>query len=131
MIEVNFDGSSKGNPSNFGWVGAYINQDGRRMHTISHEIQGRITSNVAEYAALEAALAYLVDNKLTQERIVVRGDSQLVINQMLGKYKIRGGVCKQKALEVKEMVGKFKDITFEWVPREQNEIADGLANNKY
>ena len=131
MITVNFDGSCKGNPSNFGWVGACINQDGKRIHAISHEIQGRITSNVAEYAALGEALAYLVDNQLTEEQIIVRGDSQLVINQMLGKYKIRGGVCKQIALETKEAVSKFRDITFEWIPREQNEIADGLANNKY
>lgn len=134
MIEVYFDGSCKDNPSDFGRIGAYVRRDGERIKTISHEIEGKmgeITNNVAEYQALKEALLYLIDNGITDEETIVYGDSKMVIRQMSGHFAIRKGPYVKKALETKGLIGKFRNIRFKWIPREQNEIADGLANNLY
>lgn len=129
MIEAYFDGFCEGNPYGKAGAGAVIQRDGEIIHTISDYIGegGSITNNVAEYEALRRALNYLKASGLTDERVIVYGDSKLVIEQMRGKWKIKKGVYKDTALATRKELEGFKDINFCWIPREKNTQADGLS----
>jgi ribonuclease HI len=89
-----------------------------------------VSNNVAEYTAMIRGMECLVGLGHTSA-ITVRGDSQLAINQLLGKYAVKakrliplyGIACGLKE--------KFKDVTFEWVPREKNEEADELSRKAF
>jgi ribonuclease HI len=68
------------------------------------------SNNLAEYAALIAVLRHLIDAELQQECIVVIGDSQLVINQMFGSWKIKRGCYVELAHEAKALLAQFPRI---------------------
>jgi ribonuclease HI len=128
-IICHFDGA-------YDWVtgltsyGAVIEQDGRIVKTISQELlvpKGSGSCNVAEYAALVAVLRYLLARDLSQYRIVIRGDSQLVIRQMFGNWQIKDGRYVEYAKEAKKLLQQFPRITGKWVPRRYNYHADRLA----
>jgi ribonuclease HI len=82
---------------------------------------------LAEYAGLIAALRYLLDAGLNRERVLVHGDSQLVINQMFGRWRIKGGCYADLAREAKTFLAQFPNVTGKWVPRHRNSIADELS----
>jgi ribonuclease HI len=63
--------------------------------------------------------------------ITVRGDSQLVVNQIKGKWKVRAPRIVPLHQKVIPLISKFKVIDIEWVPREQNKEADRLCNKTY
>lgn len=130
MIELWFDGYCENNPYGDCGIGVVIKQDGKDLHSISEHIgkgQG-MSSNVAEYEALRKGLAYLKDNNLQNEEIRFYGDSKMVIMQMSGKWKIKGGIYREKALEVKELLKCFSNTVLKWIPREQNTKADELSS---
>jgi Reverse transcriptase-like len=90
--------------------------------------RGKGTScNFAEYAGLIAALRYLLDAGLNRERVLVHGDSQLVINQMFGRWRIKGGCYADLAREAKTFLAQFPNVMGIWVPRHRNSIADELS----
>lgn len=132
MIEAYFDGFCEGNPYGKAGAGAVIQKDGEIIHTISDYIgEGvGITNNVAEYEALRRALNYLKASGLNDERVIVYGDSKLVIEQMRGKWKIKKGIYKDSALEARKEIESFKNITFCWIPKEKNTQADELSQKK-
>ena len=70
---------------------------------------------------------YLLAEGLSDERIVVIGDSLLVIRQMFGHWRIKAGCYVGLAREAKSLLALFPRITGRWVPRERNSVADGLA----
>ena len=125
-----FDGACEPiNPGGAMGCGAIIFNDGNLVWKTSWmEPAGPITSNnVAEYLAFHAALDWFFENDLLKERIVVHGDSRLVINQMFGNWKMRGGLYVDLAVEAKKKVACFSSLTGLWVPREQNQLADDLS----
>jgi ribonuclease HI len=71
------------------------------------------------------------NNYNNNQKIIIRGDSQLVINQIKGKYKVRAVKIIPLYQKVKSLLSKFKDIKIEWIPRDKNEEADGLSNKAY
>lgn len=87
------------------------------------------TNNVAEYGSLYFLLKYFIDSKLTDKKIIVYGDSKLVISQMSGKWKIKESEAKYLAGAklCREMVKQFSDIKFEWIPRDKNDECDRLS----
>ena len=87
------------------------------------------TNNLAEYAGLLAILEYLFRRNLNQEEIHICGDSQMVIEQMNGNWKIKKGPYVGLAEKCKEILEQFSNISFEWIPREDNDIADGLSKD--
>ena len=113
-----FDGCSKGNPGPSG-SGAVI-----KGHWSGCEYVGTTTNNVAEYKGLILGLKHAKDFK----KITVKGDSMLVINHMTGKYKVKAPHLIPLYNEVKELI-KDIDVTFLYIPREQNKEADQLAND--
>lgn len=133
---VHFDGLCE--PKNPGGVPTYgftVDVDGRRVHE-EGGLAGRphseeATNNVAEYTGVLKALQWLVAQGRTGEPTLVRGDSELVIKQLQGKYKVKSPLLAPLHVRVRELAMKFGSIRFEWVPRENNRGADALTNRAY
>lgn len=122
---VNFDGCSKGNPGAAG-AGAVLYEDGREIQVATKYVGNKHTNNEAEWTGLLLGMAMCVDRGVS--RVVVRGDSQLVIKQMRGEYAVKHDIMKQyHAIAMKLMRG-LKEVRFEYVPRAQNARADELSN---
>jgi ribonuclease HI len=88
------------------------------------------TNNVAEYTGIIKALEWLLEKNYNQ-KIIIKGDSQLVINQIKGKYKVRAVKMIPLYQKVKSLLSKFTDIKIEWIPRDKNKEADELSNKAY
>jgi ribonuclease HI len=93
------------------------------------------SNNVAEYMgvikALERLLLLLPQLNGDNSKIIVRGDSKLVVYQIKGKYKIKASRMVPLHQTVISLISKFKVINIEWIPREQNRDADRLSNKAY
>jgi ribonuclease HI len=123
---INTDGLSKGNPGTAA-IGAMIKDErGKMLATISKRI-GITTNNVAEYQALIAALQKAL--KLGGTQVVIRADSELMIRQLNGRYKIKSEGLKPLYIEVTQLLAKFETVSLKHIPREQNSEADKLAND--
>ena len=90
-----------------------------------------MSNNVAEYAALIAGLQALIDRQRTDCRVVVQGDSMLVIKQMQGEWRVRAPHISLLHDRAQELAGRFRAIEFRWVPREENLDADELSRRAY
>lgn len=90
-----------------------------------------MSNNLAEYYALYEALKFLIENKLNNEEIVVKSDSRLLVNQMNGLWKIKGGLYYPIYKKVSNILKDFLNIKFVWIPREQNTEADLLSRKAY
>jgi len=90
-----------------------------------------MSNNVGEYVGLINMLKYLINNNYTNEEIIIKSDSMLLVNQMNELWGCRGGYYVKYYLEAKELKSKFKNIKFVWIPREQNYIADLLSREAY
>lgn len=89
------------------------------------------SNNVAEYSGLLAILDYLIAQNLNHEPIIVRGDSKMVIEQMFGTWKIKSGYYVPIARRLKELIeAHFPSLIGEWIPRDQNSIADELSKRE-
>lgn len=90
-----------------------------------------MSNNLAEYYALYEALSFLMENKLNNERILVKSDSQLLINQMKGIWRARGGLYYSIYMKVLKLLIHFPRIEFIWIPRKDNFEADLLSRKAY
>jgi ribonuclease HI len=122
--QIYSDGASRGNPGPAG-IGAVIFKDGKVVHEIAQYI-GETTNNVAEYSALLAALDYCVKKKL--EPVEIFADSQLLIRQLQGVYKVKHPGIIPLYQKAKEYLKYIKCDGFTHVPREENKHADRLSN---
>jgi ribonuclease HI len=123
--EIWFDGAARGNPGPAA-IGAVIkNPDGDVVATVS-EVIGETTNNVAEYSALIAGLKAAAG--AGARRIVVRGDSFLVVNQMNGLWKVKHANLKPLAAEARRLLDGFERAEIKHVRREYNTEADALGN---
>lgn len=129
-IEVWYDGCCEPkNPGGNAAFGALIKIDGITVWTASQFIgsgQG-MSNNVAEYSGMIGVLEELLIRGLQKEKILVRGDNMMTIEQMAGNWRARGGLYIPYYLKCKELVKKFKRIKFQWIPREENPEADELS----
>lgn len=136
MIEVYFDGLCQPvNPGGIACFSFVIKRDGNTIHS-EYGVAGKpfspeSTNNVAEYTALARALEWLETNNFTSEKILVKSDSQLVVNQMNGKYKVKAKKIIPLYRKAVLMRNKFPALEIVWVPREQNKEADKLTNIAY
>ena len=120
------DGGSRGNPGPSG-AGAVIYRDEVAVAEISLAL-GTTTNNVAEYTALLEGLKKLQEVNTDSTPVEVRMDSELVIKQMRGEYKVKHPNLKHLHLEAQNLAGNFAHITYTHIPREKNGEADALAN---
>jgi len=87
---------------------------------------GRATNNEAEYGGLLLGLE--LARELGAERLEIRADSELLVRQMRGEYRIRAGNLKGLAERARNLLGEFAEAGLVAVPRELNSRADRLAN---
>jgi ribonuclease HI len=119
------DGASRGNPGPAS-IGAVIyDSAGTEVHTISEAI-GVTTNNVAEYRALVAALEAAF--ALGARRLEVRMDSELIVRQAIGRYKVKNPGLIPLHQRLIQLRPRFDEVVFRHVPRTQNKLADRLAN---
>jgi ribonuclease HI/probable phosphoglycerate mutase len=117
------DGASFGNPGPSG-TGVVLTVDGVTIVERSEDT-GYGTNNQAEYRALIEGLAEAAQRGV--RHLVVRSDSQLLVRQMLGEYKIKAKGLKGLKMEADALRERFESVRFEHIPRERNERADELA----
>lgn len=125
MITAYFDGGARSNPGPAGY-GVFIVDDQGAVLAELYEPLGIATNNVAEYRGLIAALQWAADRGLRQ--LIVKGDSQLIIEQMRGNYKVKHEGLKPLYLRARMLVMEIGDVRFEHVRREHNLEADRLSN---
>lgn len=128
MIEIYFDGACVPfNPGGHGGAGYMILNGSETYRGSVYLGQGPwMSSNYAEYAALFLALKEALELGLQKEHIDVYGDSTIVIGGSKNR-KLSKGLCGPMSLECLGMIKNFKDISFEWIPREENYMADDLS----
>lgn len=119
------DGAARGNPGPAGSGAALVAADGTIIAELTRFL-GHATNNVAEYTALIIGLEEAV--RLGIGHLDVRMDSLLVVQQMKGIWRIKHPGLKPLALRAGELLASFPSRTIEHIPREQNGIADALAN---
>src|SRR5688572_22501546 len=125
LITVEFDGGSRGNPGPAG-IGIVLRAaDGTPLVTLGRFI-GRATNNVAEYQALIVGLEKAAE--LGAKKILIRGDSELIIKQMKGEYRVRHPELKPLYEEAYHLLHQFKEAKLEHNFRHKNTLADKLAN---
>jgi ribonuclease HI len=132
MITVYFDGLCyPKNPCGVAAYGYLIYRDEKIIHRGFRAVgEGKgMTNNVAEYEGLKAAAMWLQDNGI-KEKILIKGDSQLVMKQMKGDWQVNSVTSKKYVPEIKQLL-QGMDVTFQWVPREKNEEADKLSRVAY
>ena len=124
-VIIHTDGASRNNPGQAA-IGATIKgEQGQLITSISRRI-GRATNNQAEYKAIIAALEAAID--LGARQIELNSDSELVVRQINGQYRVKKEALKPLYQRVRELQGRLEGITIKHIPRQQNEEADKLAN---
>ena len=118
------DGASHGNPGPAG-AGVVVATPSGHVVGEFHEHIGRATSNAAEYEAVRLGLSKAIG--LGARRVRVRLDSELVANQLSGRYKVRHPRLIEAYLKVEALISQLDDVSFDAIPREQNARADRLA----
>lgn len=108
-----------------GAIGAVITDErGNRITSISRGI-GYVTNNQAEYQAIIAALEKIISLGIKQAEI--RADSELVVRQVNGKYKVKNAALRPLYSRIVELQGQLDSFSIKHIPREQNKEADRLA----
>ena len=124
MITAHIDGGARGNPGPAGY-GVHIElPDGSVVEL--HGGLGIATNNVAEYNGLLAALRWAIDHR--QRSLRIKADSELLVKQMRGEYKVKNAGLLPLVARARELVSQLDRVTFEHVRREQNKDADRLSN---
>lgn len=124
------DGCCKGNPGP-GGIGGHARFDNGFNFRFFRAV-GHTTNNEAEYLALIEMLEQIIsnaDNISKNEPIIIRSDSQLVINQMLGEYTVKNERILKHYYKAKDLISCLSNkVIFEKVSRSENTLADQLAN---
>jgi ribonuclease HI len=118
------DGASRNNPGEAG-AGVFIMQDGKPFEKIARYL-GTTTNNIAEYTAAIIGLEHAV--KLGASSVKLLADSELLVKQVKGLYKVKNEGLKPLYAKVKELIAKIGSFEVQYIPREMNREADALAN---
>ena len=125
MITANVDGGARGNPGPAGY-GAVLKDEAGEVLAELYDGIGINTNNVAEYRGLIAALEWALEHGHT--RLHVRSDSLLIVQQMLGVYRVKNEGLIPLYHRARMLAAKIGNVTFEHVRREYNKEADRLSN---
>lgn len=127
-VTLMFDGGIKNDLMAYG----YIAVDPKKPSSILFSGNGKSgsgTSNIAEYNALIAGINACLNHGVSV--VNIKGDSQLVVNQVKGKWKIKTHHLAEKREHVVRLLKGFQSWNINWIPREQNRIADALVNDVF
>ncbi|HBM17251.1 MAG TPA: ribonuclease H [Lentisphaeria bacterium] len=132
-LYLNTDGGSRGNPGPAAIGVVFLDDKGNQIHT-HKEFIGHATNNEAEYCAIIKALEILSKSKWAEEnkkngKVICRLDSQLVVEQVMGRYKVKKDHIFQFVSKINKLINNLDlQLQFMYVPREENKIADKLVN---
>jgi probable phosphoglycerate mutase len=124
-IVAYIDGGARGNPGPAGFGVRIERADGELIEEFAESI-GVATNNVAEYSALIAALEWAARHLYRE--LLVRSDSLLLVQQMLGNYKVKNAGLQPLHARARMLARQLGDVAFEHVGRAKNAHADRLAN---
>jgi ribonuclease HI len=124
-ITAHVDGGARGNPGPAGYGVAIQDAAGRPVAQLS-EYLGHRTNNYAEYQGLLAALRYAAENRIKALKVV--SDSELMVRQMKGIYKVRHPELRKLYEEAQLLVRRLERFEIRHAMREHNQVADRLAN---
>ncbi len=127
---IHTDGASRGNPgsASYGYIitraedGFIVHQEGKTL--------GINTNNFAEYSGVLSAFAYIKEHYANKAPHVIdlKADSKLVVEQLCGRYKMKNPVLRGLFVQIKILELELGSVSYTHIPREQNFIADRLAN---
>lgn len=123
---VEADGGSRGNPGVAGYGALVRDPDSGNILDVDAAPLGTASNNVAEYSGLIAGLQ-LAERINPKASVLVRMDSKLVVEQMTGRWKIKHADMKRLATEARQIL-PADQVSYEWIPRDQNKDADQLSN---
>jgi ribonuclease HI len=123
-LTIYTDGASRNNPGEAG-AGAYITQDSEPIERLARYL-GKTTNNVAEYSAAIMGLEQAVT--LGARRVKLFADSELLVKQINGQYKVKNEGLKPLHARVKELIARIGSVEVIYIRREENREADALAN---
>ena len=124
-LHAHIDGGARGNPGPAGYGVVLQDESGRRVAALS-EYLGRQTNNFAEYQGLIAALEYAL--KHGPKALKVISDSELLVRQIKGIYKVKNATLQDLHARAKELIAQLEWFSIGHALREQNREADRLAN---
>ena len=119
------DGGARGNPGPAGFGVVIKDQSGKKVATLS-EYLGHQTNNFAEYQGLIAALEYALQHESNALKVI--SDSELLVRQIKGIYKVKNPTLQDLHARAKEMIGQLDWFSIGHALREHNQEADRLAN---
>jgi ribonuclease HI len=124
-VTIHTDGAARGNPGPAA-IGVIIKDGtGKTIASISRRL-GATTNNQAEYQAIIAGLEKAVS--LGARQVVIKSDSELVVKQINGLYRIKNTELRPLYQEVVRLIGGLESFAISYIPRGQNAAADALAN---
>jgi ribonuclease HI len=119
-----FDGGARGNPGEAAGAAVLIMPNGKK-YCVSQYLDFA-TNNEAEYLGLILGLKKA--NELGIEALEIKGDSNLIINQVNQKWKVKSPNLKNLYQEACDLLQEFHQVSVNWIPREQNKLADQAVN---
>jgi ribonuclease HI len=119
-----FDGGSRGNPGRAAGGAVIITSRGE-SHT-AKKFLPHATNNEAEYTGLIVGLNKA--RELGIQSLEIKGDSNLVVNQIAGLWKVKSDRLFSLYTEARQALGNFSHFTIAWIPREENDLADKAVN---
>lgn len=132
QFSIHADGGARGNPGPAG-AGAVVRDGLGNIVASVSQFLGHRTNNYAEYEAVilafEEVMKLVAEGKRGETDVAVKMDSELVVKQMKGEYKVKHPTLKEQQARLAQLAGAFKSVSFTHVPREQNRDADALAND--
>ncbi len=127
MVKVFIDGASKNNPGPSG-AGIVLYENGKKIKELSVFL-GETTNNCAEYLSLILGLQEVI--KLGKKRAEFYSDSQLLVNQIKGVYKVRDEKLSLLKIIAENLILSLEEFNIKFIDREKNKEADNLANQAF
>jgi len=130
MLVINTDGGARGNPGQAA-IGIIIRRNDKVIEKYSEKLKTKVTNNVAEYIGLIRALQIVLED-YDEREITCCLDSELVVKQLLGQYRVRNKTLLKLFLRVQELQDKFDKIVYKQVKRKDpfQKLADYLLNQE-
>lgn len=129
-ITIFTDGGARGNPGPAAAGAVIFDEQGKVVEEVSDYL-GETTNNVAEYEALLRVLhraQKVFGKELSGMSVDIKMDSELIVRQMQGIYKVKEPSLKERYIQIKDLLKSMPGATFTHVPRAQNKHADRLVN---
>lgn len=126
-LTIYIDGAARGNPGPAGVGVLFCDEKGEAIKEVSEYI-GEVTNNQAEYISLIIALETIKELSLKWEKMRIFTDSELLASQIKGLWRIKNNNLKPLYVRAQQLLKNFSHLEISHVRREENVIADGLAN---